>query len=45
MHLIIWDPYTKYVIKDGHYGLANVAPTIVKMMGLEAPACWEESMI
>ena len=42
---IIWDPDTKYVIKDGHYGLANVAPTIVKMMGLEAPACWEESMI
>ena len=42
---IIWDPDTKYVIKDGAYGLANVAPTIVKMMGIEAPACWEESMI
>ena len=42
---IIWDPDTKYVIKDGHYGLANVAPTLVKMMGIEAPACWEESMI
>ena len=32
-------------VKDGAYGLANVAPTIVKMMGLEAPACWEESMV
>ena len=42
---IIWDPNTKYVIKDGAYGLANVAPTIVKMMGIEAPACWEASMI
>ena len=42
---IIWDPDTKYVIKDGAYGLANVAPTIVKMMGIEAPACWEASMI
>ena len=42
---IIWDPETKYVLKDGAYGLANVAPTIVKMMGFEAPACWEESMI
>jgi len=42
---IIWDPDTKYEIKDGAYGLANVAPTIVKMMGLEAPACWEASMI
>ena len=42
---IIYDPDNKYEIKDGHYGLANVAPTIVKMMGLEAPSCWEESMI
>ncbi len=32
-------------IRDGHYGLANVAPTIVKMMGMEAPACWEDSMV
>ena len=42
---IIYDPDTKYVIRDGHYGLANVAPTLVKMMGIEAPACWEPSMI
>ena len=42
---IIYDPDTKYVIHDGQYGLANVAPTIVKMMGLQAPDCWEKSMI
>jgi len=42
---IIWDPDTKYEIKDGNYGLANVAPTVVKMMGIEAPACWEAAMI
>ena len=42
---IIWDKETRYELKDGAYGLANVAPTIVKMMGLEAPACWEDSMI
>ncbi len=42
---IIWDPDTKYEIVDGEYGLANVAPTIVKMMGFEAPDCWEKSMI
>ena len=42
---IIWDPDTKYEIVDGEYGLANVAPTIVKMMGFEAPSCWEKSMI
>ena len=42
---IIWDKDNGWKIKDGSYGLANVAPTVVKMMGLEAPACWEESMI
>ena len=41
---IIYDPEGTYVIKEGNFGLANVAPTIVKMMGLTAPACWEESM-
>ena len=42
---IIYDKDNEWNIKDGAYGLANVAPTIVKMMGLTAPACWEESMI
>ena len=38
----------KYVIKDAEstkYGLANVAPTVAKILGLEAPDCWEESMV
>lgn len=34
-----------YTIKDGEYGLANVAPTVAKMFGLTAPDCWEDSMI
>ena len=42
---IIYDKDTQWTVKEGAYGLANVAPTVVKMMGLEAPACWEESMI
>ncbi len=42
---IIWDPDTDYAIKEGEYGLANVAPTILKLMDIEAPACWEVSMI
>ncbi len=42
---IIYDKDVKYSIKDGNYGLANVAPTVVKMFGLTAPDCWEESMI
>ena len=42
---IIYDNSKVWQIKDGSYGLANVAPTVVKMMGLTAPACWEASMI
>lgn len=42
---IIYDKDVKYTIKDGEYGLANVAPTVVKMFGLTAPDCWLESMI
>ena len=42
---IIYDKDNKWELKDGAYGLANVAPTIVKMMGLTAPACWEASMV
>ena len=42
---IIYDPETKHTIQDGAYGLANVAPTVVKLMGIEAPACWEPSMV
>ena len=42
---IIYDKDHHWVIKEGKYGLANVAPTVVKMMGLTAPACWEASMV
>ena len=42
---IIYDKDRAWTIIEGEYGLANVAPTVVKMMGLEAPACWEKSMI
>ena len=42
---IIYDKDVKYTIKDGEYGLSNVAPTVVKMFGLKAPDCWQESMI
>ena len=42
---IIYDKDNNFEIKDGHYGLSNVAPTIVTMMGLTAPDCWQASMI
>ena len=35
----------KYECIEGKYGLANVAATAVTMMGYEAPAIWEKSMI
>ena len=42
---IIYDKDTSWQIIPGSYGLANVAPTVVKMLGLTAPDCWEQSMI
>ncbi len=42
---IIYDKDTSWQILPGSYGLANVAPTVVKMLGLTAPDCWEQSMV
>ena len=42
---IIYDKDTQWTILEGNYGLANVAPTVVKMFGLTAPDCWEASMV
>lgn len=42
---IIYDKNTSYTIKDGEYGLANVAPTVAAIFGLEVPKSWEDSMI
>jgi 2,3-bisphosphoglycerate-independent phosphoglycerate mutase len=42
---IVYDKDNDWSIKNGAYGLANVAPTVVKMLGLSAPECWEESMV
>ncbi len=42
---IIYDNNTRYELKEGNFGLANVAPTIAAIFGLEAPNSWEQSMI
>ena len=42
---IIVDDEIKYEIADGNFGLANIAPTVVKMFGLKAPSCWEKPII
>ncbi len=36
-----------YTVKadDGHFGLSNVAATMVNLMGYEAPEMWDESII
>jgi 2,3-bisphosphoglycerate-independent phosphoglycerate mutase len=46
--MIIYDNFTadKYeVVKDGQYGLSNVAATTVNMLGYEAPEMWDKSVI
>ncbi len=35
----------RYELVNGKYGLANVAATVVSMLGLTPPACWNASMI
>lgn len=43
---IIYDKSTEYkIIPSDGYGLANVAPTVVKMMGLKPHESWEKPMI
>ena len=42
---ILVDPENEYTIREGNYGLANVAPTVAAVLGLKAPECWEDSMI
>lgn len=42
---IIYDKNTSYRMKEGEFGLANVAPTVAAIFGLKTPDCWEESII
>jgi 2,3-bisphosphoglycerate-independent phosphoglycerate mutase len=42
---IIYDKEQKHEIKDGSYGLANVAATVTKLLGIDPPDGWEVSMI
>lgn len=44
---IIYDNVTGggYKIKDGAFGLSNVAATAVNFLGFEAPSMWDESVI
>lgn len=45
--LILYDNQLqgKYSLKDGEFGLANIAATAINLLGYEAPEVWEETMI
>lgn len=45
--LILYDNQLQgaYSLKDGQFGLANIAATAVNLLGYEAPEVWEETMI
>ena len=42
---IIYDKDDRHEMKEGKFGLANVAPTVAELMGLTAFDGWEESML
>ncbi|MBQ9940729.1 MAG: 2,3-bisphosphoglycerate-independent phosphoglycerate mutase [Clostridia bacterium] len=42
---IFYDNNPDYKVVQGQYGLANVAATVVNLLGYEAPEIWEKSMI
>lgn len=42
---IIYDKSEEHEISEGSFGLANVAPTIVKLLNIEKPDIWENSML
>ena len=42
---IIYDKDERHEMKEGKFGLANVAPTVAGLMGIEPFASWEESML
>ena len=42
---IIYDKDERHEMKQGHFGLANVAPTVAQLMGIKPFDSWEESML
>ncbi len=42
---ILYAPWLDLKIKEGAYGLANVAPTILELFGIKIPECWQESLL
>ena len=42
---IIYDGEIRHELRDGNFGLANVAPTVADLMGIKPFDSWEESML
>ena len=42
---IIYDKDERHEMKDGAFGLANVAPTVAELLGLKPYDCWMPSML
>ena len=42
---IIYDPNDTHQIREGDFGLSNVAATVVTLMGIEKPAEWNDSIL
>ncbi len=42
---IIYDKDARHEMKEGAFGLANVAPTVAGLLGIQPYDCWEESML
>ncbi len=42
---IIHDKVQRHEIKEGSFGLANIAATVTTLLGIDHPDCWEESIV
>ena len=42
---IIHDKVQRHEIKEGNFGLANIAATVTTLLGIDRPDCWEESIV
>ena len=36
---------SKYKVKDGKFGLSNIAASVVYLLNIDKPAGWDESII
>jgi 2,3-bisphosphoglycerate-independent phosphoglycerate mutase len=42
---IIYDKDERHEMKQGAFGLANVAPTVAELLGIQPFSSWQESML